>query len=102
MAVRSGGTAPRAIALVLAGLVVGCASGPRSAADCGLQFRPGSVFLASLGTAEASDLPAGPDCAAAAPPAVGDPAASTVEEMAPAPAPQFWPEVGPRLFVPSG
>jgi hypothetical protein len=105
MALSIGRTAPRVIALALAGVVAGCASGPRSAADCGLQFRPGSVFLASLGTGEASDLPTGPDCAALAPPAASEPASPTVDKTVPAAeseAPQFWLEVGPRPFVPSG
>jgi hypothetical protein len=105
MAVINGGAAPRAIALVLAGLLAGCAAGPRSAADCSSPFRNGTQFAASLGTTEASDLPAGLDCAYSAPAAVNDPAAPAVDDRVPAAEPEppkFWPEVGPRLFVPTG
>lgn len=57
----------RSCLILCAALIVitlaGCASGPRSASDCGYQFRAGTGLLGLLGATGAFDRPAGPDCA---------------------------------------
>jgi len=52
-------------ALVVAALIgslAACATGPRSAADCGQHFTSGSGLLGLMGAMGAFDRPAGPEC----------------------------------------
>lgn len=57
-----------------------CAPGPRSASDCGVQYRGGSGLLSLLAAMGAFDRPAGPDCTYSAPIVISGPTAPQVTE----------------------